>query len=396
MAMDLDSCCRLAQDILGVDVTPLDGLIQQSAFCTRNQFHPAQTYLLPQQFGRMLDTLADGEILCVVDLFRVRYLFFRLQGVPVGIGPFCTDFFSLSDCRTLLQQNSLRDLTAEDLMIRRGMCPVQPESNLMHLARSLARALGLGGSLNSVRRLELGSGKREEPGGLQPRRLYAELVNKRYQLESLFMDYIRRGDANAAIHTWRELHHAVDYTKRLGQNLEVARMSAAVNRTTIRLAAAEAGIPALVNDLLSGESRERIRTARSIDEIDAEHIRIIRAYCQAIRERRDHSYSSLVLSAIYQLEHHYAEHITIQEMAEELDVSPTWLTSQFRKETGKPPVVYLNEVRMREAARLLSETRLPVNQVSAQVGILDTNYFIKLFKRAYGQTPLAYRHSHHI
>ena len=109
MAMDLDSCCRLAQDILGVDITPLDGLIQQSAFCTRNQFHPAQTYLLPQQFSRMLDSLPEGEILCLVDLFRVRYLFFRLQDVPVGIGPFCTDFFSLSDCRTLLQQTARTD-----------------------------------------------------------------------------------------------------------------------------------------------------------------------------------------------------------------------------------------------------------------------------------------------
>lgn len=396
MAIDLDSCCRLAQDILGVDVTPLEDTVRQSAFCTRNQFHPSQTYLLPQQFGRMLSALPDGEILILTDLFRVRYLFFRLKEVPVGIGPFCTEFFSLADCQTLLQRAGLRDMTAQDLLIRRGICPVQPESNLLHLARSLARALGLGGTLHDIRRLELGSSKREEPQDLPPRRLHAELVNERYRLEQLFMDHIRRGDANAAIHTWRELHHSVDFTKHLGQTMETAKLSAAINRTTIRIAAAEAGIPALVNDLLSSESRVKISNAKTIDEIDAEHIRIIRAYCQAIRERRDLCYSNLVLSAIYQMEHHYAEHITIQELASELEVSPAWLTSQFRKETGKPPIVYLTEVRMREAARLLSESRLPVNQISAEVGILDTNYFIKLFKRAYSQTPLAYRRSHQL
>ena len=43
------------------------------------------------------------------------------------------------------------------------------------------------------------------------------------------------------------------------------------------------------------------------------------------------------------------------------------------KETGKPPITYLNEVRMREAARRLVESNLPVNQIAAQVGILDTN-----------------------
>lgn len=396
MSMDLDSCCRLAQDILGVEVTPLGDLIQQSAFCTRNQFHPAQTYLLPQQFDRMIRALPDREILILTDLFRVRYLFFRLKGTPVGIGPFCTEFFSLSDCQTLLQRANLRDLTAQDLLIRRGICPVQSESNLLHLARSLARALGLGGTLNNVRRMELGSAKQRDSQELTPRRLYAETINERYRLEMLFMDHIRQGDSNAAIQTWRELHQAVAFTKHLGQTLETARISAAINRTTIRLAAAQAGIPALVNDLLSGESSKIIRSAKTIDEIDAEHLRIIRAYCQAIRERRDHSYSSLILSAIYQIEHHYAEHITIQEMASELDVSPAWLTSQFRKETGKTPIAYLTEVRMRQAARRLSESRMPVNQVSAEVGILDTNYFIKLFKRMYGQTPLAYRRSHQL
>ena len=199
MSMDLDSCCRLAQDILGVEITPLDNPIQQSAFCTRNQFHPAQTYLLPQQFGRMIDALPEGEILSLIDLFRVRYLFFRLQGVAVGIGPFCTEFFSLNDCQILLRQAGLRDLTAQDLLIRRGICPVQPESSLMHLARSLARALGLGGALHNVRRLQLDHPKQEGPSDLHPRRLYAELVNERYQKERLFMDYIRRGDANAAM-----------------------------------------------------------------------------------------------------------------------------------------------------------------------------------------------------
>lgn len=396
MAMELDACCQLAQDILGVNVTPLTGPVQRSAFCARNQFHPAQTYLLPQQFDRMMDTLPDGEVLCVMDLFRVRYLFFRLQGVPVEIGPFCTEFFSLNDCQILLRQTGLWDLTAQDLLIRRGMCPVHPESDLMHLARSLARAVGLGGTLDHVRQLELAGARRQEGREVQPQRLYAEQVNERYQLERQFMEHIRHGDANAAIHTWRQLHQSVDYTKHLGQTMEIARMSAVINRTTIRIAAAEAGMPALVNDLLSGESRERLKHAKTIDEMNAEHVRVIRAYCQAIRERKDHNYSNLILSAIYQMEHHYAQHITVQNLAAELEVSPSRLTSQFRKETGKPPIAYLTEVRMREAARRLVESRYPVNQIAAEVGILDANYFIKLFKRMYGQTPLAYRRSHQL
>ena len=394
MAMDLDSCCRLAQDILGVGVTPLADPLQQAAFCTKNQFHPSQTYLRPQQFDRMLKELPTGEILSLTDPFRIRYLFFRLQGLPVAIGPFCTEFFSLHDCQTLLRQADLRDMTAQDLQIRRGICPVHPESELMHLARSLARALGLGGTLNHLRRVELESSKHREESELPPQQLYAEQISQRYQTELQFMDCIRRGDTNAALHAWRQLHQAVAYTQKLGQTMDAARVSAAVNRTTIRLAAADAGIPATVNDLLSGESNRIILNAKTIDEMTAEHERVIRVYCQAIRQRRDQHYSSLVLSAIYQMQYHYAESMTLRELAEQLSVSPVWLTSQFHKETGKTPIAYLTEVRMQQAARLLIESRLPVGQVAASVGVPDANYFIKLFKRTYGETPLRYRKNH--
>ena len=98
MSMDLAACCRLAQDIAGVAVTLLAEPAQYTAFCIANQFSPIQTYLLPQQFGRSIESLSDGEILSLMDLFQIRYLFFRLNGIPMGIGPFCTEFFSLADC----------------------------------------------------------------------------------------------------------------------------------------------------------------------------------------------------------------------------------------------------------------------------------------------------------
>ena len=396
MSMDLAACCRLAQDIAGVAVTLLAEPAQYTAFCIANQFSPIQTYLLPQQFGRSIESLSDGEILSLMDLFQIRYLFFRLNGIPMGIGPFCTEFFSLADCDTVLRQAGLTDISPQDLLAKRGMYPVRPESEMLHLARSLARAMDLGSALNSVRRVQLGDSRQKEAGNTIPRKLYAEMINERYQPEIEFMDCIRRGDVYAALCAWRSLHQQVAYTKKIGSTMETARVAAAINRTTIRMAAAEAGLPALVNDLLSSESATIIRNAKTIDAIDLEHERIIRVYCQAIRERRDHQYSNLVLSAIYEMEHHYTEHITVQSLAEELEVSVVKLTSLFRKETGQTLLAYLTGVRMRQAARHLAESNASVNSIAAAVGILDTNYFIKLFKHAYGQTPPAYRRNHQL
>ena len=396
MSIDLESACLLAQDIINVPVTPLDSVVRQAAFCAKNQFHSVQHYLLPQQLKQMFEGLAAGEVLSLTDPFRVRYLFFYLGKVPVEIGPFCTELYSHQDCEMALKRAEIRDITAQDLQIMRGTFPVYAESHMLHTARSLARSLGLGGTLTLVRRVEQDTNGQKVPPEDIPRQLYARMVQERYRIENEFMDHIRHGDSRAAIHAWQQLHRSVAYTKRLGQTLETARASAAVNRTTIRLAAAEAGIPALVNDMLSGESSTIIRNAKTIDEIDAEHERIIRVYCQAIRQRRDQHYSNLVLSAIYQIERHYADHITVQDLADELEVSSSWLASQFHKETGQTLLAYLTGVRMRQAARRLAESNASVNSIAAAVGILDTNYFIKLFKRVYNHTPLAYRRSHQL
>ena len=78
-------------------------------------------------------------------------------------------------------------------------------------------------------------------------------------------------------------------------------------------------------------------------------------------------------------------------LARELEVSPGYLTAQFKKEVGVPPLSYLNRVRMRQAARQLARTNAPVQEVAASVGILDANYFVKRFKAAFGYTPTEFR-----
>lgn len=96
------------------------------------------------------------------------------------------------------------------------------------------------------------------------------------------------------------------------------------------------------------------------------------------------------------MERHYAEQITMAGLAAELDISPNYLTAQFTKEVGMPPSAYLLETRLRHASELLTASSASVQDISAQVGIMDANYFAKLFKRKYGETPVQYRKHHKI
>lgn len=101
---------------------------------------------------RLLAGLIPGEILSTLDLFRVRFLFCRIQGVPLAVGPFCTEFFSQNDCEILLRRAGLPGVPPRELMAYRGQIVVCSEGTPLHTARSLARALGeaLPGDLHQV------------------------------------------------------------------------------------------------------------------------------------------------------------------------------------------------------------------------------------------------------
>jgi AraC family transcriptional activator of mtrCDE len=66
--------------------------------------------------------------------------------------------------------------------------------------------------------------------------------------------------------------------------------------------------------------------------------------------------------------------------------------ARFVELVGRPPMVVLRDLRMRQAARLLETTTLGVEQIARQVGYASRSSFVRAFHRAYGTDPSRYRH----
>lgn len=93
-----------------------------------------------------------------------------------------------------------------------------------------------------------------------------------------------------------------------------------------------------------------------------------------------------VTDAIRYIEEHYPEFFTITELAQRINVSPTYLYQLFHDYVGTTPINYINSIRLRAAYKLLSAGQ-NVTETAIAVGIPNTSYFIKLFKSATGTTP---------
>lgn len=85
--------------------------------------------------------------------------------------------------------------------------------------------------------------------------------------------------------------------------------------------------------------------------------------------------------------------LTLNDVAEHLNRSYSYVSACFSKTVGMPFTVYLQKRRVATAMRLLAETEESVAQVARLVGYELTGSFIRLFKKEIGMTPGQYRDS---
>jgi len=83
--------------------------------------------------------------------------------------------------------------------------------------------------------------------------------------------------------------------------------------------------------------------------------------------------------------------ITLEEVSSQVGFNSTYFSTLFKKETGQNFLEYLTDTRIQAAKLLLADTNRSVNQVSEEVGYIDTKHFTKLFKKSTGLTPSEYR-----
>lgn len=85
---------------------------------------------------------------------------------------------------------------------------------------------------------------------------------------------------------------------------------------------------------------------------------------------------------------------SIQEAADRLGLSGSYLSQYFKQQTGDTLTGYVSDLRIRKACTLLETTTMPMQMVSESVGYYNQNSFIRRFKQITGVTPGEYRRTH--
>lgn len=87
----------------------------------------------------------------------------------------------------------------------------------------------------------------------------------------------------------------------------------------------------------------------------------------------------------------YMEDIGLEDIAEKVCLSPSYVSFIFKKETGKNLIRYLTDYRMEKAKELLSLSNMKIVDIGKACGYQNPSYFNKLFKNYHGITPKQFR-----
>ena len=142
----------------------------------------------------------------------------------------------------------------------------------------------------------------------------------------------------------------------------------------------------------SEELKNSMKTIQTLEEIK-NYIRMLLKKIIGVRDTiSGRRYSDIIEIAKDQIRKTYmSDEISLNTIAAEVGMSPSYFSSIFSKEMGKTFVEYLTEIRMDRTKELLMCSSMKTSEIGYEVGYKDPNYFSYIFKKTQNCTPKEFR-----
>ncbi len=152
------------------------------------------------------------------------------------------------------------------------------------------------------------------------------------------------------------------------------------------------GSASLGPEFLRQKQLETLRLP-AFDHISAMEIYIMDIYRSMLNllSGRGRHYSSIVTAAINYIRAHYAQTISLGDVADSIEVSKSYLSLLFKQETGINFSKYLLDYRIERARQLLAQPTIRIYEIAERVGFMNPYYFSKVFRECTGMSCREYR-----
>ena len=345
--------------------------------------------------------LQESTVYKTTDEYRRTYLYLLLpeatEKTVLLIGPYFSEQLSQETLLELGEQNGLSPKMQKYVFEYFTSIPVLSETNLLLLMlESFCEHIW---QTSSYAVIDVESEPRAPVslihGKADSDRFDDNLVNmkvleQRYDFENEMLQAVTKGQ----IHKEKQLLAAFSQDvleMRTTSPLRNSKNYCIIMNTLLRKAAERGGVHPVYLDRVSSEFAAKIEQMSLLSEFSSFMREMFISYCRLVRKHSIKRYSPVVQKTILLIDSDLSAPLTLSALAAAQGLSEGYLATVFKKETEKTVSEYVREKRMKHAAHLLTTTRLQIQTVALHCGIMDVQYFSKLFKKHTGKTPKEYR-----
>ena len=220
--------------------------------------------------------------------------------------------------------------------------------------------------------------------------LNMKLMEQRYNYENELMDAVTHGQSRKLSSLLTSVSDNY-FEKRVADPLRNAKNYIIIMNTLLRKAAERGGVHPIHLDSLSSSYAFKIEQLQAVKQAHELMSEMFSSYCRLVRKHSMKSYSPIVQKVVLLIDSDLSANLSLSSLAATQNVSPGYLSTIFKRETGKTITEYISDERIKLASRLLTTTHLQIQTIALHCGIIDVQYFSKTFKKKTGKTPKEYR-----
>ena len=347
-----------------------------------------------QLVWEIMDAAKENSVSFLNDSFLSYYCLIHLTDVVVLIGPYRQHTMTRAEARRRLTEERFEENTVDQYLKWYNSQPLQEMSVVKLAAHSMI--VSVYGSAKDTEERTVNIQRYEQSHHLIPTDLSQDMASTDSlifnELSFPYMMHIRAGNYEGAVATYNNM---MRYTKPHKNFAIIDTVEGVTNiRTLTRIATQQAGVPVTAAQAILEEFKGKVRMAGSKSEVMKLTYKMISDICILVRQYKRTSYSVSISLAVDYIHRNLSRPLAVADIAGEVGLSPNRLSTKFHQEVGESITQYISRHRLEEAVNLLMYTNLTIQEICAQVGILDNNYFARRFKKAYGVAPVQYRKQH--
>ena len=140
---------------------------------------------------------------------------------------------------------------------------------------------------------------------------------------------------------------------------------------------------------------QKVDACKEIEEINVLHQQAALDYASRMQMLRKERICSIhVVKCIEYIQDHLHNRIMIEELAEYVELNPSYLSRLFKKETGVSISEYIRQIKIDAAKNMLIYSDFTVAQIASILAFPDQSYFTEVFHKMVGETPKQYQANH--